>query len=204
MAQITSGLRSILSLPIIYNLLQSLMGGKSSRDDFSKNFIKPKCGMTILDIGCGPAEILKSMPRVNYFGFDINANYIDRAKKTFGDAGRFNCEILTEEILTTLPPFDIVLALGLLHHLDEDKAIEVLKLASLALKPGGRFISIDPCWDHSQNLIAKLLIRFDRGQNVRDDNGYKKLVGAVFPMMNIEIKHTKWIPYTHCIITCNK
>lgn len=37
----------------------------------------------ILDIGCGPAKILESLPQVKYYGYDINKNHINYAKKKY-------------------------------------------------------------------------------------------------------------------------
>jgi SAM-dependent methyltransferase len=202
MAQITSGLRSILSHPYIYLALQALMGGHASRKLFSKKYIKPFSGMNILDIGCGPAEILRCLPKVNYYGFDISEEYIKRAKNNFGASGKFTCKNLNNDDLKELPSFDVSLALGLIHHLNDDEVIELLKLAKSSLKPGGRLICLDPCWEKNQGMIAKLLISFDRGQNVRDKTGYEKLIAEVFEKYQIEIRHTEWIPYTHCIIEC--
>lgn len=106
--------------------------------------------------------------------------------------------------LESLPSFDIVLAIGLLHHLDDAVAVDVMQLAAKALQPGGRLLTIDPCLDVSQSPIARLLIRSDRGQNVRDKVGYEGLASAVFESPRVEVRHTVWIPYTHCFMECRK
>jgi SAM-dependent methyltransferase len=204
MAQITHGIRGILSHPFIYNALQSLMGAHQARKKFVANFIKPFSGMNVLDVGCGPADIFAYMPEVDYCGFDIDDGYIDQAHKRFGLRGAFHCKQLQMTDLESLPLFDIVLAIGLFHHLDDAVALDVMQLASKALKPGGRLLSIDPCLDPSQSTIARLLIRGDRGQNVRDKAGYEALAGAVFESPRVEVRHTAWIPYTHCIMECQK
>ena len=106
--------------------------------------------------------------------------------------------------LESLPLFDIVLALGLLHHLNDAVAVDVMELAAKALKPGGRLVTIDPCFDPLQNPIARLLIRGDRGQNVRDRAGYEALASVFFKSPLVKVRHTSWIPYTHCIMECQK
>ena len=204
MAQITQGVRAILSHPFIYSAFQSMMGAHQSRRRFVKIFVKSFPGMRILDIGCGPAEILDYMPEVDYYGFDINNDYINHAQKKFGSRGEFHCKSLQMTDLESLPLFDVVLALGLLHHLDDAAAVDAMELAAKALKPGGRLLTIDPCLDPSQNPIARLLICGDRGQNVRDKAGYEELASVFFESPRVEVHHTAWIPYTHCIMECQK
>jgi SAM-dependent methyltransferase len=202
MAQITSGFRSILSYPFVYSALQTLMGGGKSRADFVSSCVRPFSGMRVLDIGCGPADILAYIPEVNYWGFDISRPYIENAKKRFGLQGNFYCKLLDSDDLRELPSFDLVLALGLLHHLDDFDAQNVIELAHKALKPGGRLLTVDPCYEPSQNFIARFLIKNDRGQNVRDKQGYQSLLSRVFPSVRAEVRHQSWIPYTHCITEC--
>lgn len=119
MAQVTSGARAILSYPFVYSAFQSLMGAHKFRKNFVANYVKPLPGMKILDLGCGPADILGYLPDVDYWGYDISTAYIAQAKKRFGQRGQFNCKQLELHDLAALPKFDVVLALGLLHHLDD-------------------------------------------------------------------------------------
>ncbi len=204
MAQVTDGIRAILSHPIIYSSFQSLMGAHRLRKNFVANCVKPFPGMKILDVGCGPADILGYLPDVDYWGYDISEAYIAEANKKFGRRGRFNCKQLQFEDITVLPKFDVVLALGLLHHLDDSVALGVLQLAHKALKHGGRLVTIDPCLDPSQNSIARFLVRNDRGQNVRDRRGYEALACKVFSSLRVDVRHQVWIPYTHCFMECEK
>ncbi len=204
MSQIVSGVRAILSHPFIYSLFQSLMGPRKTRQDFVNNFVKPFSGMKVLDVGCGPADILTDLPDIDYWGFDISEAYINKARTKFGMRGRFHCKQLQLEDLAGCPSFDVVLALGLLHHLDDVAARNVMVLASKALKPGGRLVTIDPCLDPSQNPISRFLIRNDRGQNVRDKRGYEAIARSVFESPRVEVRHQTWIPYSHCFMECQK
>jgi SAM-dependent methyltransferase len=204
MAQITGGVRAILSHPLIYSAFQSLMGAHKSRLKFVENYVKPYPGMKVLDVGCGPADILAYLPNVEYWGYDISDAYITKAKIRFGERGQFNCKQLKVEDIAVLPKFDVVLALGLLHHLDDVVADGVMQLGYEALKTGVRLLTIDPCLDPSQNFIARLLVRNDRGQNVRDKNGYQSLSTRVFSSPRVDVCHQRWTPYTHCFMECQK
>lgn len=202
MAQITHGIRSILSHPFVYSSLQSLMGAHKFRTRFATLDIRPVVDMKLLDIGCGPADILAHLPGVDYWGFDISQIYIDRARRTFGNKGRFHVGQFDLAALDKTPVFDTVLAIGLLHHLDDEVAQDVLRLAHAALRPGGRLLTVDPCFEPSQNVIARFLIENDRGQNVRTRQAYEDLAHSVFGETLAEIRHQAWIPYTHCVMKC--
>ncbi len=160
--------------------------------------------MKILDIGCGPADILAYLPNVDYYGFDVSEKYIHHAHKKYGKYGSFQCKEIQISDLVVLPPFDVVLGLGLLHHLDDVAATAVIRLAAMALKENGRLITIDPCLEPSQNPIAHYLICIDRGQNVRDKKGYELLVKTAFSSTLAEVHHQSWVPYTHLFMECQK
>lgn len=202
--QITTGIRSMLSHPIIYNALQNIMGARQGWRRIVNEYLKLKPGDAILDVGCGPGDLLDYLPQVNYWGFDISAEYIAHAKKKYGARGNFCCKLFEEGDLPSLPKFDAILLSGVLHHLDDKAAIELLELLRKALKPEGRLITVDPCLDDGQNFIARFLILRDRGQNVRDKTGYEQLVQNKLNHVRTSVYHKKWIPYTNCYIECKK
>lgn len=198
MPQVTSGIRALLSSPRLYSGFQALMGARRFRDRFVTEFVRPSVGMNILDIGCGPADILAHLEGVNYWGFDISRTYIERAAARFGRRGSFRCKVLSGGDLRTLPPFDLVLAIGVIHHLDDDQALELLALARRALRIGGRVLTVDPCLEPRQNPIARFIITHDRGQNVRNRHAYEALLTRVFESPRVQVRHQAWVPYTHC------
>ena len=85
-------------------------------------------------------------------------------------------------------------------------ALQLCCLAEAALKPGGRFIIFDGCYLPSQSHIARYLLSRDRGQNVRDREGYTKIVSQVFSKdIVVSIRHDLLrIPHTHIILECTK
>jgi SAM-dependent methyltransferase len=202
MGQITTGIRSILSSPAVYNAFQWLMGGTRGRRHFADNHVRAKDGDYVLDVGCGTAALLDFLPEVDYWGYDISESYIKAARLHFGSRGHFVCKILDQKELAALPKFDIVLASGLLHHLDDSAAVALMELAHSALKPGGRLVTIDPCFADGQNPVARLLVSRDRGQNVRTGEQYLQLAENVFSEITGTVHHWNWIPYTHWIMEC--
>lgn len=202
--QITTGIRSLLSHPKIYSAFQYLMGAKKGWSLYVNTYVRPKSGDVILDIGCGPADVLEYLPNVEYWGFDISEDYINKAKRKYSEKGKFFSHMLSISDVEQMPKFDLVIACGVLHHVDDKTTYDLLKLAYSALKPGGRFVTVDPCFASDQNPLARFIISKDRGQNVRDQLGYKSLALAVFSEVVVTVKHKVWIPYTHCYMECTR
>lgn len=203
MAQITSGIRAALSHPIIYSAFQSFMGATRDRDTYVSQFLLPQTGMRILDIGCGPADILVHLPDVEYFGFDISERYIQKARRQFVDRNaHFRCKLMSPGDLAVLPRFDRIIAIGLLHHLSDEQAVDVMHMVSARLAPGGRMVTLDPCLSVDQNPIARWLVKSDRGQNVRTCEGYASIARCAFDSVSATVHHKTWIPYTHCYVVC--
>lgn len=203
MSQITHGIRSILAHPSVYDLLQNIMGAQRIRRDLADQFIHLQPGDRVLDIGCGTADILSFLPAgVDYWGYDISPGYIEAARARYGDRGHFECRPLNIHEIASLPRFDVVLAIGVLHHLGDAEAIDLFQQARAALHDRGRMITYDGCLAPGQNPIARFLIQHDRGQNVRTANGYRELTIKSFSRVEGTLRHQTWIPYTHWIMEC--
>lgn len=204
MAQVTTGLRSILSHPRVYGAFQRIMGAERGRALVVRDFIQPTPGMRILDLGCGTAEILDALPAdVTYVGYDMSPAYIAAARRRFGDRGSFHCRALEHTEAASLQQFDLVTGIGVLHHLDDDTARHFMRIARSALRPGGRIYTLDPCLVDGQNPIARFLISRDRGQHVRTPQGYLALGHGLQARVDGQVTHQTWVPYTHWHMHCH-
>jgi SAM-dependent methyltransferase len=197
------GLYSLLSLPSVYRLFRTIVRGEACRIYVSE-YVRPVAGEKVLDIGCGPGDILEDLPPVDYLGFDINPKYVEAAQKRFGDRGRFFCgDVGLTAIDKEGASFDLVLATGVLHHLDDNRALSLFKLARRALKPGARLVTYDGCFVTGQPKLARFVVSRDRGQYVRDSAEYVKLASQVFPEVKSFVRHDLLrIHYTHVILQC--
>ena len=198
-------MRTILAFPRIYSLFTGIVGS-NARTVYVKKYIRPKEGDKILDIGCGTADILAYLPSVEYVGLDINEAYINYAKKRFGHKGIFLATKVDGKTINefSLHDFDIVLATGLLHHLNDYEASRLFELANSALKPGGRLITLDGCYVKGQSWLARLILSKDRGKYVRTRDEYLSFASRFFKDIHVSIHHNlpRLIPYTHIIMEC--
>jgi SAM-dependent methyltransferase len=198
-------MKSVLAIPRVYDLFQDLLGGKRSRQHFVERHVRAQPGDCVLDIGCGTAQLLKFLPDVNYFGFDADAKYIDAARARHGSRGVFLHDTVTERSLEGIPPCDIVVATGVLHHLDDHAANHLFKLAHSALKPGGRLVTFDMCLEDGQSPVARFLVMKDRGDHMRYARQYHALAAEVFQDARYFIYHRLLrVPYTMCALELKK
>jgi SAM-dependent methyltransferase len=197
-------IRSLLAFPVTYRLFSRIVGG-FARQVYVKKYIRPIHGDKILDIGCGPGDILELLPQVEYLGIDMNRRYIKSAIKRFGNRGTFICKKLSGKLSNELSSFDLILATGILHHLNDDEAIQLFELSKSKLKPGGRLITLDGCYEKKQSSIARFLLSLDRGRYVRTKNQYLALSSKIFTKIKVSIHQDLLIiPYTLMIMECTQ
>lgn len=202
MAQNDTGLRRLLTWPGFYDLFQDLVGAAAIRRRFVREFLAPDPGARILDIGCGTGAMLAFLPGdCDYLGFDFSVDYVATARARFGDRGRlpgsrrrFACaRIDADGALQGMEgegAFDLAMAFGVLHHLDDAEAAGVFDCARRALKPGGRLATLDPAFVEGQGKLARYVVSRDRGRNVRTPQAYAALGRPYFPGLETRVLHS--------------
>lgn len=177
----TSGARAPLAVPLLYELIQKLLGGHRARKRVVEQHVRPRAGMRVLDIGCGTGQVVAFLPQVTYTGFDLSPRYIAAAQRRFGHKAAFFCADVTttKDIVNGKERFDRVLALGVIHHLDDDGVKELIRLARRAMPEGGRFISLDPLATEAQSWLGRLLIQGERGRYVRSLPELQRLFAGI-------------------------
>jgi SAM-dependent methyltransferase len=134
-------------------------------------------------------------------GVDLNPDYIARAHARFGN-GRRDFRVGDAAGLDSdLRGFDIVMVFGLLHHLDDAAARDLIRRAAGALVPGGRIVTFDGVFTADQSAASRAVIARDRGQNVRTREEYVALAAEWFTEVIATTRSDLLrIPYTHCIL----
>jgi 2-polyprenyl-3-methyl-5-hydroxy-6-metoxy-1,4-benzoquinol methylase len=195
-------LRSILALPAAYQLWWNLVGGPAWANVLVNEYIQPIAGGRILEIGCGSGTILRYLPQSEYLGFDLSSRYIELARRRFPEA-QFVCERVSQFSLAKQHSFDVVLALGIVHHLEDEEAQQLFRIAHDALKPGGKLVTVDGVWTCDQSAAARWLLARDRGEYVRSEPEYVSIASGVFGKVKPSVRHDLLrIPYTHMILEC--
>jgi SAM-dependent methyltransferase len=201
----SGGVYRLLSLASLYDLAQSAFGATNARRSVVRDYFGSIRGARILDIGCGTAQIASVLDEGIYHGFDPNPSYVEAARESLGKAGRVWQGTIQDPRLPDGEPYEIVHAGGVAHHVDDSAAAQMFQLAFEVLRPGGRVITIDPCVHAGQSLLARTLVRRDRGQYVRSPDEYEQLAAPVFDGARIAVRDELLrIPYSHCVIVGTK
>lgn len=199
-------LKPILELPLVYLMYQNLIGDTAFRKRYINVYVKPKSNDKILDIGCGPGNIVKFLPSdINYIGFDKSQSYIDYAnKKFFSSNHKFIASGLDSTIIDEYD-FDIVMANAVLMNLNDNEAAQLFSISYDLLKQGGRLVLYDGYYNINLPLIEKFLVTNERGKHIRTKDDYQQIAEKYFSTINITALDNMYrIPYPMIIIECVK
>jgi SAM-dependent methyltransferase len=196
----TSGLRDVLSRPGAYELWSRLVGASHARGIVAREYIRPAADDRVLDLGCGPGELVRYLGGARYLGIDMSEAYIARASRVYGHRAEFRVRDVTA-LEDDLGGFDIAVAFGLVHHLDNAGAERLLSAAAAALRPGGRLVTVDPVLAPGERWLARFVIAHDRGRHVRTVDEYARLAELALTDVRPTVRGDLLrIPYTHCVL----
>jgi SAM-dependent methyltransferase len=197
-------IKKLLNYSSLYNLSMNFLGGANSRKKFLSDYVSFSPNYKVLDLGCGTAQILSLLSNVEYTGIDASQDYINTAQKRFPN-GKFICSYFDET--TKLDgKYDLVLALGLIHHMDEKTSKNLITNACNILKDGGMLITLDNVLFQGQNLLTRWIIKQDRGNYIRNLREYTSLFPQdIFKNIQFDLREDLLrIPYSHIISICTK
>ena len=120
----------------------------------------------VLSLGCGDGhfESIIAPLVASVTGLDISSTAVDQANRKCKELGIENFRAICTNLVDFDPSnyqgkFDVILAVGLLHHIPEEQLPALLQQYLLFLKPGGRFASSDPSAMRLVNLFKRLFQR---------------------------------------------
>jgi SAM-dependent methyltransferase len=167
----------LLGNPFVYNYVRPLAVGGIDMTPYYRRVAADR-EATILDVGCGTGIALRYLGDFErYLGIDTDPTAIDFAKGTYGTSDRvaFECRRAVPDDFSQIAPSHVLLA-GLLHHLTDEEAVELLKMTRRSPKLR-RVVTHDIVFlprEHLSNLLAWL----DRGRFCRKPEGYQALAEA--------------------------
>jgi SAM-dependent methyltransferase len=201
MSQRTAGAYALTQIPGVYALAQAMLGSARAGRILLADYLKPQPSMRVLDVGCGSASLLPALGAVDYVGIDLNPRHVEEAKRRHGAAGAFHCCDLKRVGEVAPGRFDLIMCVGVLHHIDDAALDGLVADMSKRLSDGGRAVTVDPAFVPGQHPVARLLAKLDAGRSVRAPEGYSAPFRARFESVETVIRHDLLhVPYTHCIV----
>lgn len=198
------GIRGKLAYPFVYDLFTWLIGYDQCATRLVNEHVRPFADAKILDMGCGLGKILGFLPPCHYVGFDMNRNYVRAASARYAGRGEIFTAKINNDDLSHLTGFDIAMAIGVVHHLDDDGTRELFRTAKSALKPGGRLVTFDSCIVENQSRITRYLFSMDRGAFIRTEDEYQTLARKEWKNVRCTVHSDLLrIPYTHVVMECS-
>lgn len=127
----------------------------------------------VLDIGCGTGILSPFFPKSNYTGIDVDEKLISFAKKTYKKKFLL---MSVDKLKFPKSIFDKIVLVGVIHHLDDNKAKKAFEEIKRVLKKNGKLLVIEAIPSISKyNLIGRFLRQLDIGEFVRTLEEYEKL-----------------------------
>jgi SAM-dependent methyltransferase len=198
----TSGVRAVLSLAPAYRFAQNALGAQRFRDALTQQYIRATADDRVIDVGCGTADILDHLPDLDYLGFDPSDRYVADARSRFGARAQF--VTTAADVAGHSPDRTLALAVGVLHHMDDNLAASTIALAARTLVDDGRMVTIDPTIIDGQPRVARLLAEQDRGRHVRGPEATKTLFDH-FAEVKVTVRHDLLrVPYSHVIVEASE
>jgi SAM-dependent methyltransferase len=201
-AQRISGAYRLITIPSIYKGLMFSLGADNAITRYVDEVLQPKAGMKILDVGCGPANVLAYLPPVDYTGIDLNEKHIAFAREKYGDRGRFMVGNAADDLKQEEGSFDLINVSALLHHLADNEAISLFTSLKRLMKANGSIVTLDNVWLPDQRAVVKLINKLDSGINIRTPAGYLGLLdGLGLDIQTRVFNDLLRIPYDHFTMT---
>ncbi len=133
-----AGLKRVLELPSVYAVFKELISPSHRRQAFVDEFIPTQPGARVLDVGCGGGWVLQYLPTsVDYVGYDLTRLCSQCSGALWGARPFFCADITCGGAPEMEGEFDVVIALGLLHHLPMGKPFNFASVSTPISSPGG-------------------------------------------------------------------
>ncbi len=202
----SSGLRALLTSGVAYNFFQRAIIRKPIWRDICQQLLHlpNKTEIKVLDIGCGTGNFIQGkyleLSQHQYVGIDPSVNYIKSARSNFPEAV-FH-QGLVDDVELEPKSFKLVVLSGVLHHLNDDEATQVLSYARDKVLDGGYVVSVDPVIFEGQNWLARKIALADRGQHVRSPEHLSSIWRKHFDLSEFSILIKSGylrLPYNHAV-----
>lgn len=193
-----AGLYGLVTLPWFYEGLQNLLGAARAHKQFFSQWAKTNADSDVLDLGCGPGISLPYITFRSYHGIDLNPQHIAKIASQNIPNTSFETGAAQDVVPNSTREYDVILALGFLHHLHDDHVTSLLDAALQKLRPNGSIFFLEPVFVPHQHIIARTLKNLDSGQHIRAAEDYTRLLSRDGFSLTSHISNDLLrIPYNH-------
>ena len=141
--------------------------------------INPIEGHKLLDAACGTGILKPCCSPAWYVGIDIDTKRVTEARNQYKTVDFISSD--AGKLAFKKNSFDIILASGLFHHVNDQTAYNILSEFKRVLSADGRVIVIEAIWpQHRYNLLGVLGRKMDQGNFVRHSWEYESLFKQCF------------------------
>lgn len=196
-------LEKFFNNPAVYNVIQHILAWTGGKTIFKKlrEYIDPKPGDKILDVGCGTGKYTKIFQNSDYIGIDINENYLDYARRRYSFGKFMNMDATKLDFPDN--NFKFVFSVSTFHHLSDAQIEQAAEEMKRVCSDNGAVYIVDNVFPRKINFIGYLLFKLDRGSYQRNYEAMEKLLSPHgFEAVDPKLKRT--FPYRYAIFEYQK
>jgi ubiquinone/menaquinone biosynthesis C-methylase UbiE len=163
-----------LSPAVLFELQQRLCNNYTAIRDHFRDYLDVH-DRDILDVGCSTgtcASVAVRMDQNRYIGIDVAPQYVRLAARRH-PAGKF-LTMDARQLSFADNSFDVVMFIGVLHHMDDQLIKDCLKDIRRVLRRDGVVLCAEPVFTPGK-LLSTVLLTCDRGRHIRNEAGYRGL-----------------------------
>lgn len=197
-------LKSLLDKPELFDAYQAIVGANRAKREFVSGWVRPKNKDRVLDIGCGTGAVIPFLPPdVEITGIDIHTPYIAAARARWGSRATFVVGDAADPAVQFEEDFDVAYTFGVFHHLPDSAARRLVEGALKHLRPGGRFVSIDPTLVDGQGWLSRFFVTNDRGRYIRTPDELVSLFPEYHPDVFVRMDLLR-IPFAQVLLSITR
>jgi ubiquinone/menaquinone biosynthesis C-methylase UbiE len=181
---------------------------KAGTSEIIRNEVLMPVGVeNVLDFGCGIGYHSVEFPNSQYLGIEPLESCVNKADRLFRSSNA-SFVLGDHQKLKDIPDssYDLIIAIGVLHHIDDSTFHSFIEEGYRILKPNGRITTFDPVIHPTQTKISKWVVLRDRGNFVRTEKEYRAIIEEKFAGETESQIYTNLlrIPYDHIRFHCIK
>lgn len=204
------------NFPRLWTMFQYFAGGTVDKRKLCK--IHYENQLNILEIGCSTGNIARAFIKkrnISYTGIDIDNAVIKYAKHSFRHNNNFqflNIDLINFE-KEAKQKYDYILFAGIIHHIDDNDAINLLNVAINLLSDDGILLVVEPLLpEKNDSKFIHYYMKLEQGGYVRKEKKMLMLIKKIsgLNLEKVAVQYVNATPFSFPICAkfgvyrCNK